>query len=247
MDSTVTQLRLVHYVPIATTVLSALFCGILLRRYQVKRGGTHLLWWSGGIFCYGLGTFLESLVTLLGNTPTLNKSWYIAGAILGGYPLAQGSVYLLLPRRTANILSAITVPFIVLFALFVAFSPIDLARLEVHRPGGAALAWHWIRWFTPIINSYAVFFLIGGAMLSSVRYFQSHDTYHRAVGNALIATGAILPGVGGAMAKAGRVEALYVGEFAGLILICLGYAFCVRRSVRASRTESNALIPVPAS
>ena len=32
------------------------------------------------------------MVTLFGNSPALNKAWYIAGALLGGYPLAQGSV-----------------------------------------------------------------------------------------------------------------------------------------------------------
>jgi sulfite exporter TauE/SafE len=35
--------------------------------------------------------------------------------------------------------------------------------------------------------------------------------------------GAILPGIGGSMARAGMVEGLYVGELAGLILIWLGY------------------------
>ncbi|MBI1826699.1 MAG: hypothetical protein HY287_01355 [Planctomycetes bacterium] len=240
---------LVHYVPIATTALSAIFCGILLQRYMVRRSGAHLLWWAGGIACYGLGTALESAVTLFGNSPGLNKAWYIAGALLGGYPLAQGSVYLLLPRQTAKTLSMLTVPFIVFFSVMVIFSPIDLARLEPQRPGGAALMWQWIRWFTPIINLYAVVFLIGGAMLSSMRFFLHRETHHRALGNALIAIGAMLPGVGGTLAKAGRVEALYVGEFAGLILICLGYRSCVKMPLqtiehRDPQPNNPALAPV---
>ena len=48
------------------------------------------------------------------------------------------------------------------------------------------------------------------------------------MGNGLIAFGAMLPAVGGGMAKAGVVEALYVGEFVGLLFIWAGYAACVR-------------------
>ena len=46
-----------------------------------------------GVFAFGLGTALESSITLFGNTVWLNKRWYIAGAILGAYPLAQGTVF----------------------------------------------------------------------------------------------------------------------------------------------------------
>jgi hypothetical protein len=51
---------------------------------------------------------------------------------------------------------------------------------------------------------------------------------HRAAGTALIAVGALLPGIGGGMAKAGMVEALYVGELIGIILIWAGYTLCIR-------------------
>ncbi len=222
------DLHAVHYVPIATTVLSAAFCAILLRRYARRGSGAHLLWWALGIACYGLGTALESAVTLAGNSPALNKAWYIAGAILGGYPLAQGTVYLLLSRRMANRLSALTLPVIVILAALVILSPTEISRLEPHRPGGAALVWQWLRALTPIVNLYAASFLIGGAVLSAIRYARESATRHRAVGNALIALGALLPGIGGAMAKTGRVEVLYIGEFVGLILIWAGYAACVR-------------------
>ncbi|MCA1947818.1 MAG: hypothetical protein LDL55_06835, partial [Armatimonadetes bacterium] len=93
----------VHYLPILTTALSAAFCVVLLRAAVVRRSGPHLWWWAAGVFFYGLGTALESTVTLWGNSVALTKSWYIAGALLGGYPLAQGVAYLLLPRRTANL------------------------------------------------------------------------------------------------------------------------------------------------
>lgn len=74
--------------PLGTTLLSAIFFTVLLNRYLERRSGSYLLWWALGIFAYGLGTALESSITLFGNSIALTKAWYIAGALLGGYPLA---------------------------------------------------------------------------------------------------------------------------------------------------------------
>lgn len=89
----------VHYLPIVTTVVSAMFFVVLVRAAWVRRSGPHLVWWAVGVFTYGLGTLIESRITLGGNTIELTKWWYIAGALLGGYPLAQGVAYLHWPRR----------------------------------------------------------------------------------------------------------------------------------------------------
>jgi len=228
----------VHYLPIFTTALAAVFCVVLLRAALVRRSGPHLWWWAAGAFFYGLGTALESTVTLFGNSVTLTKAWYIAGALLGGYPLAQGVAYLLLPRRTANLLAGLTLTVVFLATMAVILSPADLARLEAHRPTGAVIAWKAVRWTTPLINLYSFVLLVGGAAWSARRYAGSSATRHRAVGNGLIAAGALLPGVGGAMAKGGLVEALYVGECVGLILIWTGYGIIAAKR----RAEGD---PVP--
>lgn len=227
MPETFVGLHPIHYLPILTTVFSVFFLLDIGKRYFVK-GGTHLLWWAIGVFTYGLGTFLESLITLFGNTPVLNKSWYVAGAILGGYPLAQGSVYLHFKKRTANMLTAITLPFIILSSIFVLMSPVNTALLESFRPSGASLEWQWVRLLTPFINTYSAIFLIGSAFYSAIRYTRIENGRNRAIGNILISVGALLPGIGGGMAKAGMVEALYVGEFIGIIFIWIGYRVCLR-------------------
>ena len=185
------------------------------------------MWWAIGVFTYGLGTFLEGFITLFGNTPFLNKSWYVAGAILGGYPLAQGSVYLHFSRRTANILTAVSLPFIVFSSIVVFLSPNNETLLETFRPSGASLQWQGVRLLTPFINTYSAIFLIGSAFYSAIRYAKVENGWNRAIGNALICFGALLPAIGGGMAKAGMVEALYVGEFVGIILIYIGYRVCL--------------------
>lgn len=242
MDNYFQSLQPVHYLPILTTLFSAYFLYQITKRYLVK-GGAHIFWWALGVFTYGLGTLFEAIITLYGNTPALNRLWYVAGAILGGYPLAQGSVYLHLKLRNANILTAITLPFITIAALLVFLSPIDTSLLEVYRPSGASLSWQWVRLLTPFINTYSVIFLIGTAFWSAIRYSRIEDGRNRAIGNALITIGAILPGVGGGMAKAGVVEALYIGEFVGLILIFAGYKVCSYNTAKVP-TSTMELAPI---
>ncbi len=216
----------IHYLPLLTTALAAGFVVELVRRRSRRAGGTHLSWWAFGVFCYGLGTALESAVTLAGNTVWLNKAWYVAGAVLGGYPLAQGSVYLLASRPTARALTWISLPVVLVVATLVLLSPVHLAALEPHRPTGAILQWSWVRACTPLVNGYAAVFLIGGAIYSAVRDART-GRRGRTAGNIWIAVGALLPGIGGGMAKAGVVEALYVGELVGLVFIWIGHRLCV--------------------
>jgi hypothetical protein len=241
--SSSTQVLWVHYLPILTTIVSVAFSLSLFRRYMIKPS-QHLLWWALGVAFYGSGTLVEAMITLGGNSVFLNKAWYITGAVLGGYPLAQGSLYLSYSRKWANRLTAISLPVVVVSSILVAMSPVIMANLQPTRPTGAILAWRWVRLVTPFINTYAAFFLIGGAAASAWRFRRQGGSGNRVIGNALIAVGALLPGIGGSMAKAGLVEALYIGECIGLILIWIGERTCssshAPMSVRVDQTSAAA-------
>ncbi len=228
----------VHFIPIATTVIALLFARVVFGRYR-ERGGTHLLWWSVGILLYGVGTLTESLVTLFGWNAVVFKAWYISGALLGGAPLAQGTVYLLLKRRTADRLTRVLLPYIGIAAACVILSPINHALVEPHRLTGAVFEWQWVRLFSPFINTYAFIFLVGGAALSAVRFYRRADTHHRFVGNVLIAVGALLPGIGGMATRMGHTEVLYVMEFIGIILIWAGYRWNIK-TPKAGRSDQLA-------
>ena len=219
---------LVHYVPIVTTILALPFAVEILRRYRRHPDRLHLLWWGLGILTYGVGTFTEAATTLVGWREPVFRAWYISGALLGGAPLAQGTVYLLLRRRTAHLLTAALLTFIAVASIAVLMSPIDYSRVEGHRLTGRVFEWTWVRRFSPFVNLYAVVFLIGGAILSALRYSRRADTRHRMWANVLIASGAILPGIGGTATRMGYVEVLYVTELVGLLLTWAGYRMSVR-------------------
>jgi hypothetical protein len=218
---------LVHYVPIVTTALAVPFAIEIFRRYRRYPDRVHLLWWAAGVAIYGAGTLTEAVTTLIGWREPVFRAWYISGALMGGAPLAQGTVYLLLSRRRAHALTALLVSTIAIAATAVLLSPIDYTQVEAHRLTGRVFAWTWVRRFSPFINVYAVVFLIGGAIVSAARYRRSPATRHRAFANVLIAGGAILPGIGGTATRMGYTEVLYVTELMGLLLIWTGYRMSV--------------------
>jgi len=222
---------LVHYLPIVTTIICILFATAVFRRYREK-GGAHLLWWGFGIVAYGAGTLTESLTTLFGWNESVFRAWYITGALLGGAPLAQGTAYLHFPRRAAHVSAALLTTVIVLASIAVLLTGVDPKLAESHRLSGVVFEDQRVRLVSPFINSYAALVLIGGAIVSAWRYAGEQGQRHRMWANIFIALGGLLPGIGGASARFGRVEVLYVTELLGILLILLGY----RLSTRPSRS-----------
>jgi hypothetical protein len=233
----------VHFLPIATSVFALWFGVIILRRYFERRSGPHLAWWGFGVLVYAVGTVTESLTTLFGWSEPVFRAWYISGALLGGAPLAQGTVYLLLSRKTANRLTALLLTAVAVAATFVFLTPIDTLLVEPYRLSGRVMEWTWVRAFSPFINLYAAIFLIGGAILSAVRFHGVPDMRHRFVGNVFIAVGALLPGIGGSFTRFGHVEVLYVTELLGILLIYTGYRFNIAEVAGPTSKARGAVSP----
>jgi hypothetical protein len=240
------ELGLVHYLPIVTTAVAVVFASILWRHWRRKPEARYLMWWTIGVALYGVGTLTEALTTLFGWSEPVFRAWYVSGALLGGAPLAQGTVYLLLPRRIADRLAVALITYIAIASAFVASTPVLTDAVEQHRLSGAVMEWQWVRLFSPLVNLYAVVFLIGGAIWSAWRYWRQGGAPSRVSGNVLIAIGAILPGIGGSYARAGYVEVLYVTELIGLLLIWAGYrrivgdhAFPIHRAQQPGSTPDR--------
>jgi hypothetical protein len=235
----------VRYIPIATTILTIFFTPVVYRRWRSRRPAPHLFWWSLGIAAYGLGTFTESFTTLFGWHEWVFRSWYITGALLGGAPLAQGTVFLMFSRKTATRMAVAVAVAILVGSALAILSPIDYSLVEPHRLTGHVFEWTSARaLITPFVNSYAAIFLIGGAIVSAWRYREDPSARHRFIGNCFIAVGALLPGIGGTATVFGHTEVLYVMEFLGIILIWIGYRYNVTPSVSgtARMKEATAVV-----
>ncbi|HEX5001288.1 MAG TPA: hypothetical protein VFW78_02230 [Bacteroidia bacterium] len=212
----------VEYIPLITTVFSTFFFVELFGHYRLRKK-KYLLWWSLGVLTFGLGTLAESINVLWGWSAANLRYWYITGALLGGFPLAQGSVYLLMNKKFADITTLFFSLLIVTASVCVIMSPIALPEGFDGKLTGKVFEWTWVRSFSPVINIYSFLFLVGGALYSARKYFKEPDKSKRFIGNVYIAVGGLLPGIGGSFTRAGYVNVLFVTELIGLFLIFIGY------------------------
>jgi hypothetical protein len=236
---------MVDYVPVLTTLLSVFFLSRIVPHYLAKRS-PYLLWWSLGVLTFGAGTLTESINAIVGWSPWNTRVWYVVGALLGGYPLAQGTIYLLMNKRFADISAVLCTAVIIVAAVCVFLSPIKIPEGFDYRLSGRVLEWQWVRAFSPFLNLYAFVFLFGGAVYSAIQYFRVDQGQTRFLGNILIAVGALLPGIGGTATRFGYVEVLYVTELVGLSLIYFGYHL-MRRDQSASLHANQQGLPASAS
>ena len=211
-----------EYIPIGTTIFSIYFFREIYSHYAARKK-KYLLWWTIGVLTFGLGTLAESINVLFGWSAINLKYWYIVGALLGGFPLAQGSVYLLMNRKFARATTIIFVTLIAVASLAVIASPVTLPADFDQKLSGKVFSWEWVRYFSPFINIYAFIFLVGGAIYSAIKYYRQGIRKAPFRGNIFIAIGGLLPGIGGSFTRMGYVEVLYVTEFIGLIMIFIGY------------------------
>ncbi len=227
------MLQATHYIPIFSTIISFWFASALFLHWRTKPQAKYLMWWTIGVTLFGVGTLTESINALFGWSIFNMKAWYIAGALLGAFPLAQGTVYLLLKEKTADILAWIFSIYVAIAAVFIILSPVDMSLVDPSTLTGKVMTWEWARLFSPLPNTYALIFLVGGAAWSAIQYARKQGSGNRVLGNWLIALGALLPGIGGSFTRFGFVEVLFVTEFFGIIMIWAGY-----RAITQEQTES---------
>ena len=181
--------ELTEYIPIVTTIFAVLFTIEILKHYMVRKT-KYLLWWTIGVLTFGLGTLAESINILFGWNEINLKYWYIVGALLGGFPLAQGSVYLLMKRRFANLTSIVFGILIAIISIFIILTPLTIPESFDYKLTGSIFTWQWVRYFSPLINLYAFIFLVGGAFYSAIRYYKNGQREAPFKGNIFIALGA---------------------------------------------------------
>ena len=211
-----------EYLPICTTILASVFFIETFRHYKHKRK-EYLLWWIFGFAVFVISSITESINVLWGWHEANMKCWYIFGGLLGGFTLAQGMIYFLIPKKVADVLTIIMLSIITMAIAFVIFSPTHIPQHYNGKLNGSVLECKWIRIFSLFINLYAFFFLFGGALYSAYKYWKVVENEIRFQGNILIAVGALLPGIGSTFTRLGNVNVLFVTELFGLILIYYGY------------------------
>ncbi len=214
-------------IPFASSLVSFIFAFLILRRF-FQRGGLHHLFWGIGMLFYGIGGFCEGYYGVLGWNPFVFRLWYLFGALLVAAWLGQGTVYMLAKRRWANALMILLAIGSIYGALRVFGAELDPSLMTSSLHTGSELSGHAIvtpgvRSLTPFFNLYGTVTLVGGAAYSAWLFWRKRVLLHRAIGNVLIAFGAILPAFGGFFSRIGVSSALYIFELLGALFIFAGY------------------------
>ena len=215
------------WLPFLSSIISFVFAFLLLWRYLVRRG-LHLLLWGIGMVFYGVGGFCEAYYGALGWNLLVFRLWYLFGAILVAAWLGQGTVYLLVRRRWANVLMVFLALASVYAAVRVFSAEVDPSLMTTSVHTGSELSGHAIvtsgvRSLTPFFNLYGTVTLVGGALYSAWIFWRKRVLLHRTIGNILIAVGAILPAFGGKFSRFGISGALYLSELLGAVLMFIGF------------------------
>jgi hypothetical protein len=215
------------WVPFTTAIVSFIFAFIIFKRYFSKKS-PHLLLWGIGMLFFGIGGFCGGYFGAFGWNPLIFQMWYLFGAILVAAWLGQGTVYLLAKRRTANILMVILGIASAYAALRVFGAELDPSLLTTSvqtgtELSGDAIITPGIRTLTPFFNIYGTVALVGGALYSAWIFYRKRVLLHRAIGNILIAVGALAAAFGGSFSRFGIPSALYIGNLLGATLIFIGF------------------------
>lgn len=213
--------------PFISSLVSFVFAFFVLRRFS-QRHGTHLLLWGIGMIFYGIGGFSEGYYGVWGWNPVIFRLWYLFGAILVAAWLGQGTVYLLVKDKWANLLMAILILTSIYSAFKVFGAGLDPSLMTASQHTGSEMSGHAIitpgvRSLTPFFNIYGTLALVGGAAYSAFLFWRKKVLLHRTIGNVLIAVGALLPAFGGTFSRMGIPGALYISELLGAVILFLGF------------------------
>ena len=214
--------RILEFLPVITTLLAGIFTWNIYQDFKANRS-MYLLWWTIGIFNYGLGALSESINIVFGWSAINLKFWYISGAILGGFILAQGTIYYLFPKRFGNWSALFWLIFIGTATICVILTPINRPEDFSGKLSGEVFEWQWVRYFTPFINLYGFIISFGSALYSVNKYFQQINRETRFIGSLYISVGILLTGIGGFYARIGYINILFITELIGLGFLYWGY------------------------
>ena len=218
-----------NYLPFLSTLVTFAFAAAVFARF-LKRRGPHLLLWTIGLFFFGIGTLAE---VILGFTFSglMLKLWYLGGAMLTAAWLGQGSLHLLVRKRgVAWTLTGVLTALSLLAAALILSAPLTTAAAsynvtmaissqykDILTRGGLTIA------LTILLNIYGTLTLVGGAIYSAIIFWRKRVLFNRMIGNVLIAAGALAPAMAGSFVKMGLVDALYLSELIGVVLMYVGF------------------------
>ncbi len=212
--------------------VSALVAAVFIFDQYLNRARPHKLMWTLGLLFYGLGAGAEFLGVINGWSVGDYKAWYYFGGVLTAAFLGLGSLYLLGPRRIGHIATAIATAIALYAAVRILFfAPFTAAQMHTLATAPTSYITK-ASAFKPlpgdmeavaiIMNIPGSLLLFGGAAWSAWQFWKKHAPIYRLVSMAMLALGAIFPGIGSGLQALGTTSFASVGEFLGALCLLTG-------------------------
>lgn len=232
--------------PFLAAAVMLVFTLYVLQRYFTRRKN-HFLFWGVGLAMFAVASFSEAFLAI-GWNRWVFFAWYFFGAILTAAWIGHGTVYLLVRKRRAHIVTAILVTASIIAGIMLlrtmplldesVFST-EMPISESYREIMPAISdGGYVRLTTPFFNVYGLITLVGGALWSTYLFWRKRVLPNRVVGNVLIAVGALTIASASTLTRLGFGSVLYLGELLAAVLMFSG--FLVAAAPRAAKEPREA-------
>lgn len=211
--------------PLLAGVVSAVFAALVFRSWAARRG-PHLAAWGVALTMFAVASLAAAAGMVLDWSGSLFRTYYLFGAIVNVPVLALGTLYLLAPRKVANICTLIVVVISVGAAIDVFQASLQTEAFSTDGiPSASEVMSDSVRTLSRIYSFAGFIVVAGGAVWSAIRLTKQRAPHLKrlATANVLIALGTTVVAAGSSLARYGKGSYFAVGLLSGVSLMFLGF------------------------
>jgi hypothetical protein len=212
------------YLALGSAIVSGAFSALVFRQF-VSRRKPFQLSWGLGLALFTAASLLEFVSELGGWTIPLYKTYFALHPTLVVL-LGLGTVYLLANKKVGHAFLVYILIVLAILIIFTAMAEVDTEQFVPGRIVGGKAMPDAVRALSFLFTIPGAAALIGGAAYS---WYKTRSSY-----NLLIAAGAIILSTGGALARIGRADLLYIFLLVGIAVMFVGFL----RSLEVSRAPA---------
>jgi hypothetical protein len=235
--------------PLATAILGFVYVGLLVAQYA-KRRKMHQLMWAIGFLFYAVAAVMEFWSESQGSwNPTVYRFYIVLAASLVGF-LGNGTLYLVSKKRLwGDIYLGFNAVCLAIFLYGTLSVKLLMDKLVPGIVvGGQALgaSGTFPRLMSLPFNIPGSLLLLGGSVLSIIKFWPKKAFRYRVWANVLIIIGTLMIAGAGSMARLGASGGLYVGEMVASAVLLWGFmmASTLDKGAKAVKSERAGVVSV---
>ncbi|MGA9113298.1 MAG: hypothetical protein WB802_05810 [Candidatus Dormiibacterota bacterium] len=231
-------------------LLSLAFALVVATRW-LRSHRPSFAFWTLGLLIFAAAATAQSLGEAQGfeQHVALFRVFYLLGGALGVIYLALGTLYLLAPRRVADVSALVLLALTVVVAVDAFVEPVDAARLATPCGlfGGAYSSAAPIALAAVLFNIVGTLVFVGGAAWSGWRFLREGTHLDRIVCNVCLTAGALVIAAGFSAAKiatatghctVGSLDYLGAYEAIGMAVMFVGFLSLGSSLLRSPRRST---------